>query len=373
MTLHTAFSSDVALDPAVQVRVERKTKAREETRNRSLHGLRGLASLLVLLFHVQMMGGKGGFWGKLTPDQPWSDLGPIAVRLFFFISGFLIVGSLWRNGDVKRFLINRVLRIYPVFGLLHLVMFGLGPLINYQWAGGAEGDSMGRLAHDPLAWVENFGTNFAFLPGALHMPIAQQNAWSLAYEVAFYLVAAAMFLVRAQKAIWATALWWLGWAGIAAMCISDKDWTFFVGGVGVWWLHSRGAPDWFKPGPLDLLTLALGFWLYHTQQWVPCLLVLGVFFFCVVTQRGWMTPLLQSSWMTFLGTISYSLYLIHPFALDALRRVLNLGSVHQWVGPAAPWIFVLLGPVCALVAAWASYVLVEKHFTKWLTIRLGLR
>ena len=70
-----------------------------------IDGLRGIAVILVLLFHTQL-GFSGGF---------------IGVDVFFVISGFLITGLLLRErrstGDISliRFYGRRSLRIFPLY------------------------------------------------------------------------------------------------------------------------------------------------------------------------------------------------------------------------------------------------------------------
>ena len=358
----------VAGDPVVRTRA---TALAGGEQNLSLHGLRGLAAFLVLIFHIEMMGGHGGFWPEL-PKLHWiKETGPLAVRLFFFISGFLIVSSLSRNGNLKRFFVNRLLRVFPLFVILHLVMFTLGPLMNYHWVGEGAGDGMGRLLHDPVAWVGHFFSNLFLLPGLLELPIAQQNSWSLSYEFVFYGVAA--FMVHHQRkmadSISSRALWYLSWLGVGWACFHDHAWTYFVGGVGVWWVIRHFSFRLNGLGPLDLLALVFGFWLFLVDQWVPAVLVLSFFFASVVQETGWTSRLLQTSVMGFLGKISYSLYLVHPFALDALRRLLHFGTPdHGPVAHAAP-LFWVVGPCIAIAASWVTYELVEKRLTQWLKSR----
>jgi peptidoglycan/LPS O-acetylase OafA/YrhL len=341
-----------------------------DARNRSLQGLRGLAAGLVLIFHVFAMGAHGGFWPDLPREHWVHDVGPLAVRIFFLISGYLIVGSLWRNGDLKRFAWNRVLRLYPVFLLLHVLMFTLGPVIGYQWVGGVAGDSMSRLLGDPLAWTVHFFSNLLFLPGIFALPIAQQNAWSLSYEALFYLVAGMMFLLWKTRQQSHRAIgWWVGWAAIISFSIYDNDGWFFLGGVGVWWLQKQGRLNWIHRGPVDVIALGLGFWLFHLQQYLPATLVLGVFFILVVREQGWLRVVLRSDTMNFLGLISYSLYLVHPFALEALRRLLH--PVQN--AALTPWAFWVAGLGLAVVSAWLSYECIEKRFTAWLGSKLELR
>lgn len=345
-----------------------------ESRNRSIQGLRGLAAAMVLVFHIQMMGAKGEFWDELPLGNWLHEIGPIAVRLFFFISGYLIVGSLWKSGDIRRFAMNRVLRIYPVFLVLHLVMFTLGPVVNYEWVGGSSGDTMGRLMGDPLAWTFHFLSNLFFLPGLFPLPIAQQNAWSLSYEALFYLMAAFMFIAWSRyDQIHGRVQWWFGWTLMLSFCLYDADGWFFLIGVAVWWLQKEGRLKLPKLGPLDLFSLVGGFVLFHAGQKALSAIILSLFFIMVVLEQGWSRPLLQSRVMNFLGTISYSMYLVHPFALEALRRALHHGTPHGKLVQGAPWLFWIVGPAFAVLCAWLSYVLIEKRFTRWLSSKLELR
>ncbi len=78
---------------------------------RSLDGLRGIAVLLVVLFHFGYV-----------------NVGWIGVQIFFVLSGFLITGILLHDADrplkayLKRFYTRRVLRIFPLYyGYLALV------------------------------------------------------------------------------------------------------------------------------------------------------------------------------------------------------------------------------------------------------------
>ena len=75
-----------------------------------INGLRGLAVILVVLFHYQIYPFSGGF---------------IGVDIFFVISGYLI-GKIINNNifnfkNYKNFILNRIKRIFP--GLLGLLIF----------------------------------------------------------------------------------------------------------------------------------------------------------------------------------------------------------------------------------------------------------
>ena len=134
---------------------------------RWLDGLRGLAILSVLAFHLGLLPG-----------------GSIGVDVFFVLSGFLITALLaeeWqRHGSISltAFYLRRGLRLLPAF-LTLLLLVGLSGL----WLPSAE-DARARLSEVIVAgcYVANWPT--------LHrtgMPILG-HTWSLSVEEQFYLL-----------------------------------------------------------------------------------------------------------------------------------------------------------------------------------------
>ena len=151
----------------------------------ALDGLRALPVTMVFAFHY----GGGAASGPLLHNvsimrlQGWS-----ALNLFFTLSGFLITGVLYdtRNDShfFKRFYARRVLRIFPVFYLLALVLLALTAVFRYEW----------RPQHLLfLVYLGNFWA--AFMPSLyqVHARFPAANLyighlWTLCVEEQFYLL-----------------------------------------------------------------------------------------------------------------------------------------------------------------------------------------
>lgn len=146
-----------------------------------LDGVRGLAILLVLVYHFTMgMSGQG--WParilfKLT------SVGWCGVNLFFVLSGFLITGILADTRSsahrFRNFYMRRALRIFPLYYGTLLVLFGLIPWLS-QWTEGFQG------IEQAWPWLWSYGTNILISVQGKWFPMS--HFWSLAVEEHFYLV-----------------------------------------------------------------------------------------------------------------------------------------------------------------------------------------
>ena len=145
-----------------------------------LDGVRGVAILLVLLFHFQ------GARPHLVPKPLTYPmiLGWSGVDLFFVLSGFLITGILVETRDAENyfssFYARRVLRILPLYLVAVFLCFRVAaPLARL---GGVEFDPGGRL--EPWYWLHASNWRSAF--GHDVEPLS--HFWSLSIEEQFYLV-----------------------------------------------------------------------------------------------------------------------------------------------------------------------------------------
>lgn len=364
------MSSSVTPDPAAKVAdaeplsLQNPNKVERSKKIDALHGLRGLAAYGVVLYHVFAMLRNR----NLVPRAPdtWAgrmleNAGGYFVSLFFCISGFLIVQSLIRHANVKEFAGNRVKRIYPAFIVLHLLMFTIGVAADYRW--------MGPLKHDPVSYAANFVSNALFLPGVFNVPLAQLNAWSLSYEALFYILAAIGYL-SFQNRRSNRPKSWLQVATFVVGSIAFLIWRpramFFLVGIACFFLNrnSKEPAAWEKVPWLGILLVPATIAVYGFRDYVA-LPLFAALFWLVVRNRGWVATVLSSRPLQFLGTISYSMYLVHPFIMDPMRTIVirlepNVGRI-----PA-----IVIFAICAVgivpPLARLYYELTEVRLTNWL-------
>ncbi|XRQ12203.1 acyltransferase family protein [Actinomadura welshii] len=150
-----------------------------------LDALRGGAALAVALHHASYV-----YLPSLRERlADWFDPGMYGVLVFFLVSGYIIPASLERRGNVRNFWIGRFFRIYPlllVTCLLAVLPFLLGML----------GLRAGLEQYSPATAVL---AHLTMLQDLLNVPNAMNVLWTLSYEMAFYLLIVALFVVGGHR------------------------------------------------------------------------------------------------------------------------------------------------------------------------------
>jgi peptidoglycan/LPS O-acetylase OafA/YrhL len=215
--------------------------AAEPARDVSLDGLRGVAILLVVLYHATLFGeanAAGYTWFIALPRLGWSG-----VDLFFVLSGFLITRILLRNRDTQNyfrvFYARRVLRIFPLYYAVLVVMFVVVPRIpafaaqNSFWLPGPH--------REFWYWLYLSNLKTALLGGFDHRFLGL--TWSLAIEEQFYLV-------------WPLLVWWLSRGRLSALCAAAAAAAL---GLRCWFVAAGANPfATYVLTPMRMDCLAIG-------------------------------------------------------------------------------------------------------------------
>lgn len=331
----------------------------------TLTGLRGIAALAVVFYHIR--GGMGGF----APDWLIALLahGYLAVDLFFVLSGFVLW---WTYGDAFRaqgraaigpFIVRRIARIFP----LHLAIMAAMTLFALALArSGRAPGAQYPLADLPahLLLVHNWGLTDRL---AWNDP-----AWSISAEWAAYLLLALVgsAAARMPTGIWRFPLITLAMAGALggfyaltgnsnigadipvtglARCLAE-----FAIGVFLcqWWRACRAN----KRGVwLTALFLAAGggaLTASGLSQPAGVPLVMAALLIAALEASLLPRPLLGGALAQWLGRISYAVYLSH-FFLWILFKLAFVGDL------AAVGLFAIAGFVAGvvLVSHWLHHII----------------
>ena len=147
----------------------------------SMEGLRGLAVILVFLVHYHSCFAA---WMAGQPQSGVADFlqwtGRVGVDLFFVLSGYVIYGGVLdaRAFSYRTFMGRRLRRLYPAFAVVLAAYLALSVVFP--------GES--KLPPGWAAASVYVIANALMLPGMFAIPPIISVAWSLSYEMFFYLV-----------------------------------------------------------------------------------------------------------------------------------------------------------------------------------------
>ncbi|MFP5389998.1 MAG: acyltransferase family protein, partial [Gammaproteobacteria bacterium] len=297
---------------------------------RPMEGMRGFAVFLVFLVHYATLAAP---WvGKDTAfDQVLHTvhtIGNAGVDLFFVLSGYLIYGSLIARAQrFLPFIRRRIARIYPAF----CVVFALYLLLSFAYPAESK---LPKAGID--AWLY-LCQNFLLLPGVLRIEPMITAAWSLSYEMLYYLVipvVIAMLRLRARSRAFRVAFFCASAVGLAAYCaLYDghvRFLMFIAGSLLYEALQDRSIA--VPRSPFTLLALVGG--LVATtlpyagsaatvsKQLLLCWSFGIVCYACFRQPDNAVARAFSHTGLRWLGNMSYSYYLLHGLTLKAGFKVL---------------------------------------------------
>jgi peptidoglycan/LPS O-acetylase OafA/YrhL len=363
-------------------------------------GLRAIAAVAVLIYHV-------GYYSRANEGEaglsPYLARLNVGVAVFFVISGFLLYRPMLaaRLGEapavrLRDYARRRILRIVPAYWVALVVLAaypGLPGVFGGRW------------------WVY-FGFAQDYSVNTVTSGIGA--AWSLGCEAVFYLLLPFLSfgLGRLASARGRPGVWWQGELAILlALSAASTAWRGYLdahGGFSPSTFASTLA--WFafgmalallsvrRPAPAHPKLQAYAGWVTAAIAYVVICRGLGlgggfVFFQRVTVAQdlavyvlsgvvavGLALPatlpgrprtaverLLGARLLSWLGLVSYGIYLYHQPIADALNRGVNSG------GDATVRFLWLLGGTGALaiLAGAASYYVVERPFLRLKQVRRG--
>ncbi len=356
-----------------------------------LDGLRGVAVLSVLAFHLAHLDGQGGLAERAILGA--TRAGWAGVDLFLVLSGFLITGILLDArggaGYFRAFLTRRVLRIFPLHYAYLAVLFLAVPLLLPAV----------DVRRESQGWLWAYAGNVLFArEGGFHASPWAAHFWSLAVEEQFYLVwpVVVLLLTPRRLAVACAALV----AGAFALRLGIHRTTFNATAAYVltparmdalaagalvavaarvpgWWGRARAAAPWVLGASSAAVAAA---WILQggffggdpvVQVWAFGPLALGFAAVLVLAVDGTgptrLRRVLGARWLRVAGAYSYGLYVLHyPIFLGLEAAGLSPAAIASVTGSRLAGIagFTALAGSLTFAAAWASWHLLEKRFLR---------
>ena len=353
----------------------------------ALDGLRGIAILLVLLFHFAPYA-PGLQSPTVLLDRLYlraSGIGWMGVDLFFVLSGYLITGILYDTKGsrhyFRQFYARRILRIFPLYYAALAIFLLVFPLFHLF-------DSVTRELRGDAIWFWTYLYNVRVAATGWQPTGALEHFWSLAIEEQFYL-------------IWPVVVLWLGRKHLIATCA-----VAVVAALALRLVLSSTRyvilPDLWMPARMD--ALAVGAFialmirmpngLVLLRRWaiptavaaaLPLAILLGyriglstiahtlsallfgaILVVCLTAApNGSLATVTTSPVLRFFGRYSYALYVFHyPFLW--FRPIFSLAFVPTVFRSQLPayllWLAIAIG--CSVAIALVSWHLLEKPFLK---------
>ena len=338
----------------------------------ALDSLRGIAALGVAAYHIH---GGGRLFDSALVRSGW-----LWVDFFFVLSGFVIAASygerLASGFAVRRFMLLRLGRIYP----LHIAVLALYLAIELvRWSFQPQGWSFNAPFAGQRSPEYLVASTLLLQAFALHESAWNPQSWSIAVEVWLYLAAALLWRALGGRA-WIAAL---ALALVAAVVLSAdlalpvltprvlRGIAGFGLGVACWRWRGR-LPGGTLAEALCLVAIAAVFLAPLVQPAPLADLAFAATVLVFAREAGAVSRILVQRWALLLGTLSYSLYMVHVFVIargmDALRW-LGLGEVTFDQGVqarrilAAPWLADGLG--LAVLAACIPVAWLTWRFIEW--------
>ncbi len=305
-------------------------------RIKELDGIRGIAIILVLIWHylvIQIQPGDSATLGLLVKifSLSWSG-----VDLFFVLSGYLIVGILVDSKGsptyFRTFYVRRICRILPLYYLM-VGLFVLLPrigFINNDWLFAPE---------LPLASYFTLTQNF-FMHGQGFGPNWLGVTWSLAIEEQFYLFIPLL--------IWALSRRKLTWFFVVAILAAPLlRWHF--GNLGAYVFSFTRADSILMGGLVALLIRSRVTWIAvrGLYRHLVVLAVVCLFAMAYLVTRG---AGVGDVYLHFMLALFYSVLMI--LTLASRDRILNSFLSNRflaWVGFRSYGIYLFHQPVSSFV------------------------
>jgi peptidoglycan/LPS O-acetylase OafA/YrhL len=321
-----------------------------KNRLEDLDALRGIAVVFVVLYHYFFRYNE--IYGHQDINTGWAEYGYLGVQLFFIISGFVIFYSIQAVSNKKTFWYARLSRLYPSFIFSVWLTFIVVSILT--------------LPGREIEFTQALG-NILLIHEYFSIKHVDKVYWSLTLEMTFYFWIALRIgksQLKNQQLVLAVSILMLAVSLIQPEVSRKIEKLFlleyanlFLAGICFYYLKFKLMTY------ISWLSLAVSYvtvyFIYSFEEF----LIITSFYIVMLLFSYNRTHWIKLKPLTYLGSISYALYLIHQNIGYAIIRSLKLEGLSSFEA-----ILVALLVVSVLAHAITSYI--EKPAQSYLRKRI---
>jgi peptidoglycan/LPS O-acetylase OafA/YrhL len=366
----------------------------------NLNGVRFIAALMVIIHHIELTKYWFGEPNIYRTSFVGGVFGTLGVILFFVLSGFLITYLLLaefsaeRTISIKSFYIRRILRIWPVYYMIVLLGLFILPFFSGFDIPGFSSEIHHNFPAKAVLYL-SFLPNIAYAIFP-HIPYASQ-AWSVGVEEQYYLIWPVLVLIALRKGKLMHFL-----VGVIAVYLIVKAAviqyvTIVNGGTDEAFDANKFYEFWqyFNIDCMAIGGIAACFLFYKKERilklfynkWLQTALYLTI---GLITVRGIGVPFityevyavlfavmilnlagntktlinLEHPLLSYLGKISYGLYMYHNIVLVGMLRLLKDSGLFSFQTVAGNAVYYISTILLTVIIASLSYEFFEKRFLR---------
>ena len=293
------------------------------SRFKHIDGLRGLAAVLVVCSHSWRISQVGFINDNiLTYHHYNANLGAIGVQIFFCITGFLFTRKALTDKNINwnNFFLSRIKRLVPLYVLFFLLLITISLFIANKidvnfLIQSLKMLTLGLMGSDYVLTGENLSHLTSIL-------------WTLPYEIKFYIALPALCAaISTRTSLLISTLFILIFAAASLYIYSFNAWVYFIiGGVTAFINEKHISVNLLKKHSniififSAIIIICSSF--LDVDKYGYIRFIFMCYFFPVVVLSS--PSMLKSKSLSFMGEISYSIYLIHILIIFLVTKFLSL-------------------------------------------------
>jgi len=327
-----------------------------------LDALRGFAVLMVMSYHYTTK--FGSVYGHPSALPFEISKGYLGVSLFFMVSGFVIFLTLERVTNYKDFIASRFARLYPAYWVAVILTYTVDSVFPLP----------GRVICRSHALL-----NLSMLQRYMQIDYLDGCYWTLSLELAFYTIMLCVFYAHLLNKMRIISIIWLCSMIVTKTLDTSSilkfpeilreslllDWAnLFISGMMFYELWKDKSNMMIT----NLIIVAALLVEYYVRGWQSAIIctIFCMAFYCIIFKVPLFCRLLNNKPLVYLGTISYSLYLLHQNIGYVMLRQLYVHRLKPVVA-----IGITSATILFLASCMTAYIEIpiRRAISKWHTER----